>query len=158
MSNVFVYGTLMSEEVVAALIRRAPRQQPAKIRGYRRHRIKGFIFPAIVPAEESDEVNGLVLYGLNCEEMEVFDEFEGEEYYKTDATPILADGSQVDASVYVWQDSARHLLYGKWDYQEWRRKHLENYVKMCTIFKEELELTNTSNNRPYNHPEPVEST
>ncbi len=88
MSNVFVYGTLMSEEVVMTLIKRAPKQQPgafcllqaillaiispyaitrlislshaAKIRGYRRHRIKGFIFPAIIPATESDEVNGLV--------------------------------------------------------------------------------------------------
>ncbi|BDA40600.1 AIG2-like protein D [Coccomyxa sp. Obi] len=157
MSNVFVYGTLMSEEVVMTLIKRAPKQQPARIRGYRRHRIKGFIFPAIIPATESDEVNGLVLYDLSEKEMEVFDEFEGEEYYKADAVPILDDGTQVEASVYVWQDSARHLLYGSWDYQEWRSKHLADYVKMCASFQEELELTNTSQNRPYNHPEPVES-
>ncbi len=55
--------------------------------------------------------------------------------------------------------SCRHLLYGAWDYQEWRRKHLADYVKMCASFQEDLELTNTSQNRPYNnHPEPVEST
>jgi hypothetical protein len=49
-------------------------------------------------------------------------------------------------------------LYGTWDYEEWRRIRLSEYLKMCTIFKEELELTNTSKNRPYNHPEPVEGT
>jgi hypothetical protein len=32
----------------------------ARIAGYRRHRIKGFVFPAIVPASEADEVQGLV--------------------------------------------------------------------------------------------------
>jgi hypothetical protein len=37
-------------------------------------------------------------------------EFEGPEYYKTNVSPILADGSQVDASVYVWQDSERCAL------------------------------------------------
>ena len=35
-------------------------------------------------------------------------EFEGDEYYKTDVRPALEDGSQVNASVYVWQDSARY--------------------------------------------------
>jgi len=34
-------------------------------------------------------------------------EFEGDEYYKQDAIPTLDDGTQVKASVYVWQDSAR---------------------------------------------------
>ena len=94
MSNVFVYGTLMSEEVVMTLIKRAPKQQPgtfhsrqailfaiitcmlqicltyvhhaARLRGYRRHRIKGFIFPAILPATESEEVNGLVNLTALC--------------------------------------------------------------------------------------------
>lgn len=32
----------------------------ARVRGYRRHRIKGFVFPAIVPASDADEVPGLV--------------------------------------------------------------------------------------------------
>jgi hypothetical protein len=46
----------------------------------------------------------------------------------------------------------RHLLYGDWSYQQWREEHLKEYLKMCTLFKEELELTNKSNNRPFNHP------
>lgn len=38
-------------------------------------------------------------------------EFEGDEYYKTEVKPTLADGSTVDASVYVWQDSARYANF-----------------------------------------------
>ena len=35
-------------------------------------------------------------------------EFEGDEYYKTEVRPRLEDGSAAHASIYVWQDSARH--------------------------------------------------
>lgn len=73
MSNVFVYGTLMAEEVVDVLIRRQPKKVPARVRGYRRHRIQGFVFPAIVPAGDADEVPGLVLFDLTPREMEIFD-------------------------------------------------------------------------------------
>ena len=90
--NFFVYGTLMSPEVVEILIMRMPRHKPglrqppsnkwtrycfcrgniyaevhslggsdaARVKGYRRHRIKGFVFPAMVPAEDAAEVQGLV--------------------------------------------------------------------------------------------------
>ena len=32
----------------------------------------------------------------------------------------------------------RGLLYGEWDYEEWRMKHLENYTVMCGEFAEEI--------------------
>jgi len=37
----FVYGTLMAEEVVGALLRRVPPSQPAVLSGYSRHRVRG---------------------------------------------------------------------------------------------------------------------
>ena len=52
------------------------------------------------------------------------------------------------------------MLYGEWDYQEWRQKHLPDYLKMCGLFKDEVEEALGVNNRPYTHghAEPVEST
>lgn len=87
-------------------------------------------------------------------------EFEGDEYYKADAKPVLEDGVAAHTSIYVWQESARHMLYGEWDYQDWRQEHLPNYLKMCGLFKDEVEEALGVNNRPYTHGHaaPVEGT
>ena len=54
----FVYGTLMADEVLKLLIRRVPPSKPAKLAGYSRHRVKGQVFPAIIPAAPKDTVQG----------------------------------------------------------------------------------------------------
>lgn len=56
----FVYGTLMAEEVLKLLIRRVPSCKPATLSGYSRHRVKGQVFPAIMPAKPQDSVQGKV--------------------------------------------------------------------------------------------------
>lgn len=56
----FVYGTLMAEEVLKLLIRRVPPSKPATLTGYSRHRVKGQVFPAIIPATHQDRVTGKV--------------------------------------------------------------------------------------------------
>jgi len=55
----FVYGTLMAPEVCLALIKRVPMMKPAKLQGYKRHSVKGVVFPAIIP-DDSDQVQGMV--------------------------------------------------------------------------------------------------
>ena len=77
--------------------------------------------------------------------MEIFDEFEGEEYYKFPVQPQLLDTlppdttpTTVPASVYIWQDSLKHLLYGEWDPDHFRDTHLDAYVDMCHRFAEEV--------------------
>lgn len=56
----FVYGTLMAEEVLKLLIKRVPAHKPALLPGYARHRVKGQVFPAIIPATPEDKVQGMV--------------------------------------------------------------------------------------------------
>jgi hypothetical protein len=58
--NAFVYGTLMADEVLRLLIHRVPKSKPAALMGYQRHRVKGQVFPAIIPAAPSSKVQGLV--------------------------------------------------------------------------------------------------
>ena len=41
LSTAFVYGTLQYPQVLQALISRVPRMEPAVIRGYQRHSIRG---------------------------------------------------------------------------------------------------------------------
>lgn len=56
----FVYGTLMADEVVKLLINRVPPSRPATLSGFRRYRVQGQLFPAIVPASPEDTVSGKV--------------------------------------------------------------------------------------------------
>ncbi len=59
--HAFVYGTLMADEVVSLLIRRVPKAQPAVLSGYKRYRVKGQVFPAILPAaSEPSKLQGKV--------------------------------------------------------------------------------------------------
>lgn len=56
----FVYGTLMADEVLKLLIKRVPVSRNATLSGYARHKVKGQVFPAIVPATPQDKVQGKV--------------------------------------------------------------------------------------------------
>jgi gamma-glutamylcyclotransferase (GGCT)/AIG2-like uncharacterized protein YtfP len=161
--NVFVYGTLMYPQVLHALLNRVPSKSKAAIHGYKRYKIKGQVFPGVIPATPECKVEGVLLKELTPEDMVVFDEFEGEEYYKLPIQPQLiseengneiasttAPAPVIDASVYIWQDSLRDLLYGEWDPEAFAKTHLESYVEMCTAFAEELK--EQQKERPKNRP------
>ncbi|PWZ24745.1 AIG2-like protein D [Zea mays] len=81
--SVFVYGTLMEEEVVRVLLGRAPpSSSPALLPDHRRFSLRGRVYPAILPAR-GHAVSGKVIQGLTDRELHVFDMFEDEEYVKT---------------------------------------------------------------------------
>ena len=43
------------------------------------------------------------------------------------------------AYTYIWQQSKASLLYGEWDLDEFRDKHLRPYLKMSSAFAEEYQ-------------------
>lgn len=137
--TVFVYGTLLAEEIVHILLNRVPESHAATVKGYSRYRIHDRVYPAILPTLASDELTGLVLCGLSEKEFEILDEYEDEDYFRTKCTAYEKDtGKEVAADIYVWKDSLRHLLYGSWDYEEFRRLHLKEYMIMCEGFGPEF--------------------
>ena len=84
-------------------------------------------------------MEGLLLHEITPDEMVVFDEFEGEEYYKLEITPqLIGTDTTLPASVYISADMMRPLLYGSWDPEEFAKTHLESYVVMCKEFITEL--------------------
>lgn len=150
----------MYPQVLYALLKRVPSRCKASIHGFKRYNIKGQVFPGVIKASPECKVEGVLLRELTPEDMIIFDEFEGDEYYKITVQPqlILEDGNETPTttpasttvSAYVWQDSLRDLLYGEWDPDAFAKTHLESYVKMCTEFAEELkeQLHEKPKNRP----------
>ncbi|XP_062224097.1 AIG2-like protein D [Phragmites australis] len=137
--NVFVYGTLMAEEVVRVLLGRAPPSSPALLPDHQRFSIKGRVYPTILPVN-SHEANGKVFRGVTDRELNVFDMFEDEEYVRKTVEVSLADTSEkLLAFAYIWGNESDPDLYGEWDFEAWRKVHLKDYLEMTKEFMEELE-------------------
>ncbi|MCO5556481.1 hypothetical protein L7F22_010030 [Adiantum nelumboides] len=49
--NVFVYGSLLADEVVSVLLRRVPASSAALLPDFHRFNIKGRVYPAILPTK-----------------------------------------------------------------------------------------------------------
>ncbi|CAA6662375.1 unnamed protein product [Spirodela intermedia] len=127
--NVFVYGTLLENEIVGVLLKRVPPSSPAVLHGYQRFSIKGCSYPAIIPVENK-KVDGKVLLGITDIELGIFDVFEDFEYERRSSGTLLA-------YTYVWVEKDDPKLEGDWDFNAWREQHLEEFLEVVEKFIEE---------------------
>ncbi|KAM7267544.1 hypothetical protein ACFE04_009710 [Oxalis oulophora] len=105
-----------------------------------RFSIKGRVYPAILPLENS-KVNGRVLLGITDHERFILDEFEDVEYEKSTVDVTLVDSCEMlKADTYVWSDKNDPNLYGEWDFEQWKKVHMDDFLKMTMGFMEELDL------------------
>ncbi|GJM97516.1 hypothetical protein PR202_ga14448 [Eleusine coracana subsp. coracana] len=137
--TVFVYGSLMEEAVVRAILKRVPPAAPAILPNYHRFSIKERIYPAILPVENK-KVAGKVLTGVTDDELQILDAFEDVEYTRTRVEVSLTDSSETMlADTYVWSDAEDPNLYGKWDFEEWKKLHMKDFLAMTLGFMNGLE-------------------
>ena len=132
MSSLFVYGTLMAPQVIETLIDRLPSHTSAILKsGYRRHPVRNYAFPGLIPAVSSSismPITGVLYRGVTEPELMRLDRFEGDEYRKQTCTVEVADGKH-DAQVYVWANPESELDISKpWSYENFRTKDLEIYL------------------------------
>ncbi|ONI33968.1 hypothetical protein PRUPE_1G456100 [Prunus persica] len=138
--KVFVYGSLMAEDVCRVLLNRVPQSSPAILNGYHRYSIKGRVYPAILPVE-NDKVTGKLLLGITDPELHILDEFEDVEYERSTVEVSSVDSSDnLLVQAYVWSNKSDPNLYGDWNFEEWKQIHKKDFIKMTTGFIEELEL------------------
>ncbi|XP_010525863.1 PREDICTED: AIG2-like protein A [Tarenaya hassleriana] len=138
--NVFVYGSLMADDVVRILLNRVPLSVSAVLPDFHRFSIKGRVYPAILPVEE-DRVNGKVLMGISDPELYILDEFEDVEYERNTVEVSLTDSSEkLQAETYIWSNKEDPDLYGTWDFEEWKQLHMEGFVEMTKGFAQEIDL------------------
>ncbi|KAK2661139.1 hypothetical protein Ddye_007672 [Dipteronia dyeriana] len=80
--SVFVYGSLLADDVVRVLLKRVPESSSAVLNNYHRFSIKGRVYPAILPLLNK-KVTGKVLLGITDPELHILDVFEDVEYQRT---------------------------------------------------------------------------
>lgn len=97
--QLFVYGTLMDAEIMSHVAGGHFVSRSAKLEGYRRRRMRGEVYPAIVPCPH-ETVSGRVYFSLSSAALERLDQFEGQQYERCSVTVASADGPlQVEAYV-----------------------------------------------------------
>ncbi|KAK4277057.1 hypothetical protein QN277_015112 [Acacia crassicarpa] len=138
--NVFVYGSLLADDVVQVLLKRVPPAAPATLSNHHRFSIKGRVYPAILPVEDK-KVTGRVLQGISDLELFILDEFEDVEYERRDVDVYLKDNSEkLKAHAYIWSNRSDPNLYGDWDFEEWKGTFMNEFIKMTEEFIKELEF------------------
>lgn len=137
-SSVFVYGTLQYSKILDALLGRVPSSEQAIIKGYVRYGVRGEPFPAVVKAQNDEsDVSGLLLSGLSPHEMDILDEYEGEQYTKCEVDAFVKNTVECRKTlIYIWKDEYVDMLDGKeWDRDAFEQEHFDWYYSMVTDTK-----------------------
>ncbi len=100
--NLFAYGTLMWTEVLDAVVGCRLHGEPAVVEGFRRLRLAGEHYPAVLPAP-GGRVEGILYRGLSESDFRALDAFEGEEYDR-----IEIQLGEIAAWLYVLAPAWRH--------------------------------------------------
>ena len=106
--DLFVYGTLMVAEVMHRVCGHTGRPQSAVLRDYRRWRLRGEVYPAIVP-DVRGQVEGLLHRGLQPAQIAALDAFEGD-FYRRMAVEVQVGARSCPAETYVLDPAFTHLL------------------------------------------------
>ncbi len=94
-------------------------------------------YPGIVP-DPNGEVSGRVYSDLDEAALEILDWFESDEYERLLVAVDCADGRRADAFAYiVCTECAALVTEVPWNLAEFRRFHLDDYVRACKRLRDE---------------------
>lgn len=146
----------MSEEVLHCLLGRIPPMLPKVIlKNHSRHPVRRQVYPGVIPSTStSSTVEGVLLFELSPMEVKLLDFFEeeGVDYKRADVQVLIPDVTSLDEATqtlikksdqddyltdqmlktqaYIWLKDTSALDIAKgWDYEEFRRKHLDWYLQ-----------------------------
>lgn len=131
-SKLFVYGTLLHDDVVNILIGRIPHYLIVRAPGWRTVRLPQKVYPGLVPGQ--GEASGKLFTDLTDAEWATLDAFEDPAYALT-AVRVSAS-LETDALAYIWQ--GEHLDQ-PWSSMEFGRDELADYLDRCLSWRRHYE-------------------
>jgi len=127
MAHLFVYGTLMSEEIMRQVTGVCPQSDPAVLEGFSRRAVRGEPYPGILP-EEGSRVEGVLYRDVPEASWERLDRFEGAMYERRSVQVELIGGSVEKAAAYVVRPEYRHYLdRAGWDFEEFLNRGIARF-------------------------------
>ncbi|CAN1324159.1 AIG2-like protein C [Linum perenne] len=80
------------------------------------------------------------LFSIANPELLVLDIFEDVEYQRrTVEVSLCEEEKKLQVYTYVWGNKDDPDLYGEWDFEEWKKAHMSDFVKMTAEFMEEVQ-------------------
>jgi len=123
--SIFIYGTLLDEDVSSRVIMETFRVIPASLHGYRAVYAKDHSYPGIIK-ETGSVASGGIIRGLSEKAISRLEYFEGENY-SLEAANVDVMGRPEDAFFFV-PGSGINLSSKTWQLVEWRRRHKAAYL------------------------------
>lgn len=135
MKNIFVYGTLMFDEVWRQLISNHYRRIDAELTGFKRLKVKGEDYPGIIPSE-GKRVSGELIFNVSTDDVKQLDIFEGE-YYRRDKVTIISGKIAYLAETYVFKERYCSLLSKEeWSARAFQKSGLSSFLARYNYFKQ----------------------
>jgi len=135
-TNLFVYGSLMYEQVWRRLVTRKFLQKAARLSGYRRLRIKNEDYPALVKGIGT--VFGNLWLDVDDENLRRLDRFEAACYQRVPGVVIDESGAEIAVEYFEIKESHRSIVEEvEWNEREFERKGLSRFVKNYAGFNQE---------------------
>jgi len=134
MKNIFVYGSLMFDDVWNRIVQHRYEKHAAVLSGYKRLSVKGEGYPGLVKSFNSS-VEGVVYFDVTAQDIKRLDRFEGGYYKKIPVTVTCETGQVVNADVYLFNKRNRRLLNNKqWDPVRFQAHHLRQFITKYSGF------------------------
>ena len=133
-TNIFVYWTLMIEDIVFALTEKKFETKGFVLKNYKRFSLKNRNYPAMIYKKWA-EIKWKILYNIDEKSLKILDYFEWDEYKKE----IL----EIDWErflIYLWDDNLGDLIDKDWDVENFKKLYLKDYIE--NIIPEELKEYN----------------
>lgn len=156
--HLFVYGTLLFDDVIRLLTGRCFTSTRAVLRDHRRYNVcipgQEITWPAIV-YEPDRQVRGKLLMNVDDTSLAVIDGYENTppEYEKAHVSVVLEDDREVKAIAYRALPQLFDALKGEWSKEEFERKHLRYYLteKIPNMMAGGREMSAPENHHDQNH-------
>ena len=125
--ELFVYGTLMAEQVMRSVCGHTFAPMPATLHDFRRRRVSGEVYPAIIPCP-GEKVDGALYCGLNATQLALLDVFEGVMYRRV-VVDVKTGSGWRSAHTYVMSPAYRHALTDKpWSLKDFLSEGIREFV------------------------------
>ena len=128
MKNIFVYGSLMYDEVWNRIVQEFHQKIKAKIVGYKRLKVKNADYPGL--AKDKGVVPGFVWLNVSQSNIERLDLFEGKFYKRVEGIATDMNNNKIIVNFYLIQDSYLSILEDiEWDEEEFQEHGLEKFLR-----------------------------
>lgn len=133
--KVFVYGSLMSSEVLKALLGRIPLSREGVLYGYNRRFLQDRCYPAIY-ADAHSAVSGKILSDLTPAECKLLDAFEDDCYELKEVEIVLDKSGTEKAFAYTLPPKNKNQLTDRdWSFEHFLEHNLSDYLAGIARFK-----------------------